>query len=93
MATITGQRARSTLPAADTPNTANRCPGKVAGLPAADLAATAWRSVVPSIACTPHVRVSRDGGRTLRRKGNGERDQESEPFAHFRTCGTETEGF
>jgi hypothetical protein len=30
----------------------------------ADLAAAAWRSVTPSIAGTPHVRISRDGGRT-----------------------------
>ncbi|MGH3125553.1 MAG: hypothetical protein ACRDND_31635, partial [Streptosporangiaceae bacterium] len=31
---------------------------------AAGLAAEAWRSVTPSLAGTPHVRVSRDGGRT-----------------------------
>jgi hypothetical protein len=60
VATITGQRARSTLPPADTP----RCftPGPE------DLSRTAaeaaWHAVTPSIASTPHVRISHDGGRT-----------------------------
>ena len=56
MATITGQRARSTLPAYDTPQSAAVFPPHAAQ--------AAWRSVTPSIAGTPHVRVSRDGGRT-----------------------------
>jgi hypothetical protein len=48
------------MPAADTPGVIHRDPG---GLPRA-AAETAWRSVTPLIAGTPHVRVSRDGGRT-----------------------------
>ena len=64
MATITGQRARSTLPACDTPGAENTRSGGSGSVPCADLAAAAWRSVTPSIAGTPHVRISRDGGRT-----------------------------
>ena len=64
MATITGQRARSTLPACDTPGAENTRSGGSGSVPRAVLAAAAWRSVTPSIAGTPHVRVSRDGGRT-----------------------------
>ena len=64
MATITGQRARSTLPACDTPGAENTRSGGSGSVPRADLAAAAWRSVTPSIAGTPHVRISRDGGRT-----------------------------
>ncbi len=60
MATITGQRARSTLPPADTPCVIHPDPDSL--LRAA--AEAAWRSVTPSIAGTPHVRISRDGGRT-----------------------------
>ena len=57
MATLTGGRtARSTLPACDTPQSATVFPPHAAE--------AAWRSVTPSIAGTPHVRVSRDGGRT-----------------------------
>ena len=56
MATITGQRARSTLPACDTPESA--------AVFSPHAAEAAWRSVTPSIAGAPHVRVSRDGGRT-----------------------------
>ena len=48
------------MPAADTPGVIHPDPG---GLPRA-AAETAWRSVTPLIAGTPHVRVSRDGGRT-----------------------------
>ncbi|HXL94200.1 MAG TPA: hypothetical protein VN969_35150, partial [Streptosporangiaceae bacterium] len=48
------------MPAADTPGVIPPDPG---GLPRA-AAETAWRSVTPLIAGTPHVRVSRDGGRT-----------------------------
>ena len=64
MATITGQRARSTLPACDTPGAENTRSGGSGSVPRAVLAAAAWRSVTPSIAGTPHVRISRDGGRT-----------------------------
>jgi len=55
------------LPARDTPPNAEAFPPRPDGLPSAaiaDLAAAAWRSVTPSIAGTPHVRISRDGGRT-----------------------------
>lgn len=48
------------MPAADTPGVIHPDPG---GLPRA-AAETARRSVTPLIAGTPHVRVSRDGGRT-----------------------------
>ena len=60
MATLTGQRARSTLPPCDTPGGFHPAPN---GLSRA-AAEAAWRTVTPSIAGTPHVRVSRDGGRT-----------------------------
>ena len=60
MATITGQRARSTLPAADTPG--GYTPGPD-GLSRA-AAEAAWHAVTASIAGTPHVRISKDGGRT-----------------------------
>ena len=60
MATITGQRARSTLPLADTPDVIHPAPD---GLSRAD-AEAAWHAVTPSIAGTPHVRISRDGGRS-----------------------------
>lgn len=65
MATITGQRARSALPRGDTPHGAGTfpAPGDLAG--SAQSARSAWRSVTPSIAGTPHVRISRDGGRTF----------------------------
>jgi len=61
---LTGQRARSTLPACDTPGAENTRSGGSGSVPRAVLAAAAWRSVTPSIAGTPHVRISRDGGRT-----------------------------
>jgi hypothetical protein len=56
VATITGQRGRSTLPACDTPQSAAVFSPHAAEAP--------WRSVTPSIAGTPHVRISHDGGRT-----------------------------
>jgi hypothetical protein len=56
VARVTGQRARSILSARDTPQS------EAAFSPHA--AEAAWRSVTPSIAGTPHVRISRDGGRT-----------------------------
>ena len=64
MATLTGQRARSTTPARDTPGAENTRSGGSGSVPRADLTAAAWRSVTPSIAGTPHVRISHDGGRT-----------------------------
>ena len=47
----------------NTPGVATASLGNPDGLSAAD-AEAAWRTVTPSIAGTPHVRVSRDGGRT-----------------------------
>ena len=68
MATITGQRARSTSPACDTPRDAETFSPRHDGLSyapePAQSARVAWRSVTPRLAGTPHVRVSRDGGRT-----------------------------
>jgi hypothetical protein len=68
VATITGQRARSTLPACDTPRDADGSSPRREGLPhaldPAQTARSAWRSVTPRLAGTPHVRISRDGGRT-----------------------------
>ena len=66
MARLTGQRARSALPPADTPactaemrfTRPGRSRATARGGPAA------WRAVTPSLAGTPHVRISRDGGRT-----------------------------
>jgi hypothetical protein len=68
VATITGQRARLTLPACDTPRDAETFSPRHDGLPyapePAQSAWVAWQSVTPWLAGTPHVRVSRDGGRT-----------------------------
>jgi hypothetical protein len=68
VATITGQRARSTLPACDTPHDAEGFSSRRDGLShapePAQTAAAAWRSITPRLAGTPHVRISRDGGRT-----------------------------
>ena len=64
MATVTGGRtARSALPPCDTPGVATANPGNPDGL-SRDAAEAVWRTVTPSIAGTPHVRISRDGGRT-----------------------------
>jgi hypothetical protein len=55
------------LPARDTPYDAEAFPPRPDGLSSAaiaDRAAAAWRSVALSIAGTPHVRISRGGGRT-----------------------------
>ena len=63
MARVTGQRARSTLPLADTPD----CQAKQSGAPdglSRPGAEAAWRAVTAAIAGTPHVRISKDGGRT-----------------------------
>jgi hypothetical protein len=62
VATLTGGRtARSTLPPCDTPDDFHPAPDALSRA----AAEAAWRSVTPSIAATPHVRVSRDGGRTF----------------------------
>jgi hypothetical protein len=62
VATLTGGRtARSTLPPCDTPGDFPPAPDALSRA----AAEAAWRSVTPSIAATPHVRVSRDGGRTF----------------------------
>jgi len=47
----------------DTPGVATASPGSPDGLSRA-AAEAAWHAVTPSIAGTPHVRISRDGGRT-----------------------------
>jgi hypothetical protein len=60
VATITGRTGRSTLLPCDTPGVMQ---STADGLPR-DTAEAAWRAVTPSIAGTPHARVSRDGGRT-----------------------------
>ena len=63
MARVTGQRARSTLPCADTPDVKLKQSGAPDGLSRA-AAEAAWRAVTAAIAGTPHVRISKDGGRT-----------------------------
>jgi DNA-binding transcriptional ArsR family regulator len=64
VATVTGGRtARSALPPCDTPGVATANPGNPDGLSRAG-AEAAWHAVTPLIAGTPHVRVSRDDGRT-----------------------------
>ena len=63
MATITGQRGRSTLPLADTPDRQAKQSGAPGGLSRAG-AEAAWSVVTAAIAGTPHVRISKDGGRT-----------------------------
>jgi hypothetical protein len=52
------------LPACDTPRDAEQISAHDDLAESAQSARSAWRSVTPSIAGTPHVRVSRDGGRT-----------------------------
>jgi len=52
------------LPGPDTPRRAERFPAHSGADETAQSARSAWRSVTPSIAATPHVRISRDGGRT-----------------------------
>ena len=64
MATITGGRtARLTLPPCDTPGVATASPASREGLSRTG-AEAAWHAATPSLAGTPHVRISRDGGRT-----------------------------
>ena len=64
MARVTGQRSSSTLPLADTPRDAGTFPAHGDPADSAQSARSAWRSVTPSLAGTPHIRISRDGGRT-----------------------------
>ena len=63
VATLTGRTARSTLPPCDTPGVATASPGSPDDL-SRSAAEAAWHAVTPSIAGTPHVRISKDGGRT-----------------------------
>jgi hypothetical protein len=64
VATLTGRTVSATAPSCDTPSVVLAHSGVSDLLPPAELAAAAWRSITPSIAGTPHVRISRDGGRT-----------------------------
>jgi hypothetical protein len=63
VATLTGRTARSILLPCDTPGVATASPGGPDGLSRAD-AEAAWHAVTPPLAGTPHVRISKDGGRT-----------------------------
>ena len=63
MATLTGRTARSTLLPCDTPGVAPASPGNPDG-PSRAAAEAVWHAVTPSLAGTPHVRISKDGGRT-----------------------------
>ena len=68
MATITGQRVRSILPPADTPRSKNGCAPYNLACPDASIPAqsarVAWSLTAAGLAGSPHVRVSRDGGRS-----------------------------
>ena len=67
MATLAGRTARSTLPPCDTPGADIRQSTDIGSSPdglSRTAAEAAWHAVTPSIAGTPHVRISRDGGRT-----------------------------
>jgi len=57
---ITGARASSLSPSRDTPTVIQPGPDGLSR----NAAEAAWHAVTPSIAGTPHVRISRDGGRT-----------------------------
>jgi hypothetical protein len=62
VATITGGRtARSTLSPCDTPGCITAGPDGLSRT----VAEAAWHAVTPSIAGTPHVRISKDGARTF----------------------------
>ena len=63
MVRLTGQRARSTLPRPDTPQNAEAVPRSSDAL-SRTAAESAWHAVTTSIAGTPYVRISHDGGRT-----------------------------
>jgi len=67
VATITGGRTARTVRPCDTPETVANGARHQDGQPhaqTAESAAAAWRSAVPALAGTPHVRLSFDGGRT-----------------------------
>jgi hypothetical protein len=67
VATLTGRTARSTLSPCDTPGAGIRqltdTQSSPDGLSRTD-AEAAWHAVTPTLAGTPHVRISKDGGRT-----------------------------
>jgi DNA-binding transcriptional ArsR family regulator len=63
VATLTGRTARSTSPSCDTPGANPKNPASPDSL-SRTAAEAAWRAVTTALAGTPHVRVSRDGGRT-----------------------------
>jgi hypothetical protein len=63
VATVTGRTVNSTLPQCDTPGVATASPGSPDGL-SRTAAEAAWHAVTASLAGTPHVRISKDGGRT-----------------------------
>ncbi len=63
VAAIAGQRASSALPPRDTPGVIRVIRPAPDGLSRTD-AEAAWHAVTRSIAGTPHVRISKDGGRT-----------------------------
>jgi hypothetical protein len=83
VATVSGGRAVSpVLPPCDTPQRSAVFPPTPDGSPhpqAVIAAAEAWRAVTPSLAGTPHVRTSRDDGRTY-------------PARHARPLPTEAPG-
>ena len=67
MATLAGRTAGSTLPPCDTPGTDVRQLTDIESSPdglSRARAEAAWHAVTSSIAGTPHVRISKDGGRT-----------------------------
>jgi hypothetical protein len=64
VAMITGQRVGSALSPRDTPSSAEAISARSHADETAQSARSAWRSVTPSLAGTPHVRVSKDLGRT-----------------------------
>jgi hypothetical protein len=63
VATVSPGRTARSLHPCDTPGVATANPGSPDGLSRA-AAEAAWHAVTPSIAGTPHVRISKDGGRT-----------------------------
>jgi DNA-binding transcriptional ArsR family regulator len=63
VATLTGRTARSTSPSCDTPGVNLKNPDSPGSL-SRTAAEAAWRAVTASLAGTPHIRISRDGGRT-----------------------------
>ena len=67
MATLAGRTAGSTLPPCDTPGADIRQLTDIESSPdglSRARAEAAWHAVTSSIAGTPHVRISKDGGRT-----------------------------